>query len=362
MNAGERAYSYAKACGIIGKSFVGKRIAILKKLHTLTEFDRLIFSGTQHEPPGRDLLIHLEHRILRRTAQQILSVINSYVNPPELLIRQLRSCEYADLKNCLHHIAAGRPVPELVCDIGRFRTVRFEAYPDIEAMINNTEFAFILGMDINAVTNADYDFTRLETELDMQYYTLLVRSMSRLSVSDRLIAERILTEEISLRNCIWAFRLRIYYHKTIDETEKYLMSMKMHQSYSPDIIPGITAKRPDGIAFVNEINLDLEARQMLDFPLDSRSPWKGWRWEKLLNSEKPGREWAADPRFFQNAASQYIYHLALRCFRRMPFSMSAIFCYIKLKQFEEDLLTSVIEGLAIGMTGTEVVEMFEAWS
>ena len=336
-NSEEQAYAYAKACGIIGKSFVGKRISALRNLHNLADFDRLVFPETQQRLPGRELLIDLEHRILQRAAKQMLSVINSFQNPPELLVRLLRSCEYADLKNCLHHIASGKPAPEMICDIGRFRTVQFNAYPDIAAMIDGTEFTFILEPDINALTDAEYDFTRLETKLDLRYYTLLVQSMSSLAISDRLLAEQILAEEISLRNCVWALRLRTYFHMTAKETAQYLMDMKMNQS-----------------------DLSLEARHMMDFQLDSRSDWEGWRWEKLLNPEKPGEEWIASPRFFQNAASQYIYQLALRYFHRMPFSISAIFCFIKLKQFEEDVLTSTIEGLGIGMAGAEVLEMFEA--
>ena len=43
QDTGERAFAYAKACGIIGKSFIGKRISALGKLHSLNELDRLVF-------------------------------------------------------------------------------------------------------------------------------------------------------------------------------------------------------------------------------------------------------------------------------------------------------------------------------
>jgi hypothetical protein len=43
----------------------------------------------------------------------------------------------------------------------------------------------------------------------------------------------------------------------------------------------------------------------------------------------------------------------------MPFSVNAEFCYIKLKQFEEDLLTSVAEGLGLGMGGNDVFNLLE---
>ena len=341
LDAGERAFAYAKACGIIGKSFVGKRIAALRKLNTLTEFDRLVFPEVQRELPGQELLADLEIRLLRRTVKHIMAVLDSYLYPPELLVRQLRSCEYADLKACLHHISSGKPAPAL-SDIGRFGTVRFEAYPDLAAMLAGAEFESLLVEDEKNIIKAngfnndtEFHLTSLEAKLDLQYYTLLVRSVRRLSAQDRFFAEQILAEEISLRNCIWALRLRGYFNKTPDETEQFLMDLTM------------------------KVSLAAEARQMLCFPLDSRPAWKGWRWEGLLNPGTPGEIWEANPRYFQNAASRYIYRLSLRSLRRMPFSVSSGFCYIKLKQFEEDLLTSTAEGLGLGMTGNDVLNLIE---
>ncbi|MDR0456685.1 MAG: V-type ATPase subunit, partial [Treponema sp.] len=344
-DTGERAFAFAKACGIIGKSFIGKRITALEKLHSLNELDRLVFPEISRELPGRELLHDLENRILQRTTRHILAILDSFSRPPELLIRQLCVCEYTDLKTCLHHISAGKPIPSMLSDIGRFRTVRFKAYPDIAAMLAGTEFEFILSKDLKAMKSADFDFTPIEAELDLHYYTLLVQSLGRLSSADSMLARRILADEISLRNCVWALRLRTYFRKKPDEAAKYLMDQKISCDFTE--IPGAIQPKDSG----GEISLAAEASASLQFALDTRSDWENWRWESLLNPEKPGGNWIADPRYFQNAASRYIYRLSLRCFRLMPFSINSIFCYIKLKQFEEDLLTSITEGLGLGMAG-----------
>jgi len=357
LDAGERAYAYAKACGIIGKSFVGKRVSALAKLNALNEFGRLVFPETSQELPGRELLIVLERRLLSRTIRHIAALLNSYSNPPELLVRQLRSCEYADLKTCLRHIVADKPIPANLSDLGKFGTVRFNAYPDLKAMLKGTEFEFILSKDLK-----DTELTALEAEIDLQYYTLLMKSLQSLPAEDRLFAQRILAEEISLRNCIWALRLRTYFDKTSDETRNYLMRLVIPQC-PPTEIPGdiqprfSTQKGKYSDTF--SLSLSQEAEESLFFQLDNRSAWQGWRWESLLNPDVHGENWAADPRYFQNAASRYIYRLSLRCFRRMPFSVNAGFCFIKLKQFEEDLLTSVAEGLGLGMGGNDVFNMLE---
>jgi len=357
VDPGERAYAYAKACGIIGKSFVGKRISALARLNALNEFGRLVFPDASYELPGRELLIDLERRLLQRTTKHITAVIDSFSNPPELLVRQLRSCEYADLKTCLHHIVADKPIPNALCDIGKYGTVRFKAYPDLKAMVGGTEFEFILSKNLKA---PDFDITSLEAELDLQYYTLLLKSLQCLPAEDRLLAQRILAEEISLRNCVWALRLRTYFEKSSEETQKYLMNLEMPEC-PPSEIPGDIPVRfsSQRNADPGKISLVQEAYDSLYFPLDSRAAWKGWRWERLLNPEEGREIWAANPRFFQNAASRYVYRLSMRCFRRMPFSFNAGFCYIKLKQFEEDLLTSVAEGLGLGMGGSDVFNMIE---
>jgi len=338
-DSGERAYVYAKACGIIGKSFVGKRIATLGTLRSPTELDRLLFPEEHHELLGRELLVDLEKHIEKRAVNQILSIINSYTNPPELFIRQMRVYEYSDLKACLHHITGGiKTIPSL-CDIGRYRTINFEAFPDLGAMLKGTEFAFVLSRDLKALQSDSADFTPIETELDTNYYLGLAESLDQLSGEDKAIAQRILADEISLRNCVWALRLRTYFHKSAADTGDHLMNISLHTNPARD--------------------LAAEAMGSLYLPLDSRAQWNGWKWAKFLNPEKSGEPWSVNPRHFQNAASQYLYQLAWRNFHSAPGEMSSTFCFIKIKQYEEDLLTSIAEGLGMGMNSANVFELLE---
>ena len=328
-------YVYAKACGIIGKSFVGKRIPSLSGIRSLSELDRLIFPDHHRDLPARELLADIENRIIGRTVRQIMTITGSYENPPELLILMLRSYEYGDLKVCLQHIAGGKKEPPAISDIGRFGTIRFAAFPNLKAMLKNTELKFLLSQELKSL-KAGMDIAPVETKIDAFYYNCLIKSLTQLSAEDRQIAQKILSDEIALRNCTWALRLRTYYHKTAAETGKYLMDIKLR-----------------------ETSLAEDAIESLEFPLDSRSSWHGWKWERFLNSEQASSHWAADPRHFQNAASGYLYRLAMRCFHRSPMSISAVFCFIKIKQFEEDLLTSIAEGLALGLDSASVFRLLE---
>ncbi|MDR2028446.1 MAG: V-type ATPase subunit [Treponema sp.] len=333
--SGERAYVYAKACGIIGRSFVGKRILQLGALSRLSELDRLVFSLNARDLPERELLVDLERRIIGRTAKQIVTIIDSFARPPEFLVRLLRSYEYGDIKNLINALAAGEPKAPVFTDIGRFRTLRVEAYPDIKAMLRDTEFDWLLKEDLQNPASSGGDQGLLQTRLDRQYYTSLWGSLLSLPRNDRKTAEKLLSEEISLRNAAWALRLRTYYGMSPQEIRERLVLIESQGALAAD------------------------ALSSLSLALDNPSDWASWKRAGFLNPARPGESWTVDPRCFQNAASEYLYRLARVSFRRRPFSLDTVTCFIKLKQFEEDLLTSVAEGLGLGMPAGDIFALLE---
>ena len=338
----DNGYAYAKASWIVGKSFLGKRISSLSGIHTLSDLDKFIFPDSHCELPGRELLPSLEKRIIERAVRQILSIVKSYTEPPRLLVRMLKGFECADLKDCFAHIACGKKEPPVISDIGRFKTIRFNAYPNVAAMLKKTEYEELLHRDIRSVEKGA-DLTMIDHKLDYRFYQSLIESLSQLDSEEKEGAARLIADEISLRNCLWALRLRTYYEKSGAETKKYLMDFKLPVS-----------------AHQRRASLSSDAYASLDFQLDLREDWHGWRWEKFLNHAEQSVHWTADPRHFQNAASQYLYHLAYRYFHAFPMSVGAIYCFIKLKQFEEDLLTSIAEGLSLGINSAKVFRLLEA--
>ncbi|MDR2370483.1 MAG: V-type ATPase subunit [Treponema sp.] len=308
-DAGERAYAYAKACGIIGRSFVGKRIPRLAAVGRLSELDALVFPGSVRELPERELLPDMERRFTERAVQSISAIIGCFSRPPEFLVRLIRGYEYADLKSVLGALSGypenGRAAPPFT-GLGRFQTVNFKAWPDLAEMIKGTEFTGILeseGFRVKEGSRSKKDIgdISLQTALDRFYYKKLWKALMALPRSDRQFSEKILADEISLRNAVWILRLRTYYRMQAEEVKNHLASVEQ--------------KDPRRSSRENAL---------LDFPLDSRAEWKGWRWESLLNPAEGG-EWTADPRYFQNAASRRLYGMALHKFHLRPFSLDAVF-------------------------------------
>jgi vacuolar-type H+-ATPase subunit C/Vma6 len=322
-NPGERAYAYAKACGIIGRSFVGKRRAALEKAQSLPELDRMIFPDSFANLPERELLYNLEKRIEDRTASSILSIVRGFSEPPEFFVLLLRAYEYTDLKSAVVAAIEKEPAAPPHTSIGRFQTVNFDAWPDIRKMVEGTEYTFVL-LKKN-IADKQSEIIALESAFDRHYYNALWHSLSSIPRNERRITEKILSEEISLKNCAWALRLRHYYNMRYDDVKPHLVDIK------------------------NE-----EALQSLEYPLDSYPEWRSWRWKGFLNPETTSGHWRLDPRYFQNAASRHLYNLSRHSFYLGSTSLDTIFCFIKLKQFEEDILTSAAEGLGVGMTVKEV--------
>jgi vacuolar-type H+-ATPase subunit C/Vma6 len=318
----------------------------LEKASQLSELDRMVFSASAKSLPEKELLRDLEKRIINREVNSIIAIVECFSKPPEFFTLLIRSYEYADLLSAINASRDKERNAPAHVDLGRFQTVRFEAWPDIPKMIEGTAFKFLLDKidkpGIGKGSILEKPGLALQGVLDQHYYSALWNALFSLPAGDRQAARKILSDEISLKNSSWALRLRTFYQMPPEEVKQHLV----------DIPP--KGKKPLG---KNSHFLASEALACLDYQLDNYSDWSSWRWKEFLNPPFEGRHWQAAPRFFQNAASRYLYNLARHHFRLNPSSLDTVFCFIKLKQFEEDILTSSVEGLGIGIPVKDTISM-----
>ncbi len=329
ISSAQRAYGYAKACGIVGKSFVGPRVAKLANYSQLAEFDRLLFPEPHLELPARELLFDLENRISRKIAAQIVQLLSQITVTSRVFQLLVRSYECSDLKMYLQAFAVGDKKPPEPIPIGPFSTVNFSRYPDIHAMLKGTDYEWIVDeQDITPDKMLD-----IQIKIDTWYYTALWDTVVHQRSRDRLYLQSLIAEEIELKNLLWALRLKIYYELEQQDIEKCLIS----------------------IPYKNN-NLADTAYMALSLPVDQFAAWQSFKYSSLINPE--GEEnWQIDPRYIQQAAALELYRKARLYFRRDPFSLTTYACFIKLKQFEENLLISMAEGLALGFSGKDILNM-----
>ena len=328
----DRAYIYAKACGIVGKSFIGNRIRRLQDINRLSELDRLIFPQDFVELPEKELLVAFEKKVIARTTHQINLLLKTQQIVPRFIELIVRSYEYADVKLILSAIRDKEPQLPLHADLGRFGTVHYEKYPDIKGLFSGTDFEWL----IKRYGESQSELLKLQIELDQHYYAMLWNELLKVSVKDTKYIREIIAEEIVLKNILWALRLSYYYHFEKKDIEPMLLNLS------------------DG-----KHALSQAARDCLELPFDQFSAWAGFKYAFLINPEEPGTFWRLDVPHVQRKAALLLYRKARIYFRRSPFSLNTTACFIKLKQFEEDLLISLAEGVSLGLSGRDVLSMLE---
>ncbi|MDR2864750.1 MAG: V-type ATPase subunit [Spirochaetaceae bacterium] len=331
MISGERAYLYAKSCGIIGKSFVSKRLNALSQVSSLKELNDLIFPGEKNSDDDPGLL---EKKITARSIKAILAIAASFRRTPEILVLLIRSYEYADLKRVLAAFCAGEQKAPSHTDLGRFSTVNFAAYPDLKIMLKRTEFEFLLKKNIEFGKIANMD--AFNVSLDKQYYIKLLKILSVIPKNDCIGSRQLFGEEIALMNCWLSLRLRSYYGMNESEIDSHLINGKLDKQGK---------------------SLSSDAKASLVMSLDHFADWQNWSRKSLLNTESSGRFWKCDPRYVQNASLVYLYDLARRNFKNRPFTLDTACCFIRLKQFEEQVLTGLAEGIKLKLSALDVLKI-----
>lgn len=276
---GERAFVFAKASGIIARSFVESRTVRLFPVSSIEALYALLFGRLDTSENIDDI----EKRLKQREDEAVSKILKSFKHPPPLL-----------------HILA-----ESASQDG--------GEPD------------------DGAANIEYI-----TRQNSAYYNRLWDALFALPLRDRKGITHIICEEIRLKNAAWALRMRVFY--------------MMHPER---IKPLLVNKTPPK----SRRSLQYDALKALNRDIEEESDWSSWRLSKFLNKSTGERYWKLDPSYFQNAASRYLYNLARKSFRRRPFSLDTAACFIKLKQFETELLTSTAEAARLGMTGEEALTL-----
>ncbi|MDR0526232.1 MAG: V-type ATPase subunit [Spirochaetaceae bacterium] len=323
----ERSFIYAKCCGIIARSFVEGRISRLIELNSIKEFYSMVFGDSANS----DLISNsMERAIINKTAGELLLILKSFKKTPEFLVRLVKSYESADLKNAITAIKTKKPAPEIT-PLGRFTGIKWQAYPDIKKMLQKTEYSFLLNLNIEGTEDSE-----IQAAIDKNYYSILLSELKRLNPNEIPCFSKLIAEEVSLINCSRALRLRVYYNTNKAAIGSWLIDEK-------------TCKNGDSLA--------RDAKKSLEFDVSHHADWVLWKRFRFLNPQTQNSYWKCDPCFFQHSASIYLYNIARKSFRRRPFCIDTAACFIRLKQFEEQLLCGVAEGLLLGVSPKEVLNL-----
>lgn len=319
--AGADAFVYAKACGMLAKSFVGPRQEKIFEAKKLSDLWSLLFSQEVPLIPEMLLAKELEKQAENQFIKDFSMLLGYYSNPDKVSLFLLKSFDYSNLRTLAYSIGNEETeFPELV-DIGKYSELKTEFWPNLKKITEKSSFSWY-----NRVPTIDERHV-FDYKLDLQYIRQLWLAVESLPAREKTPIKEFIKEKITLDNCIWAIRLKKYYEMSKEEIIKCLFSMEDEPS-EKDILCG-------------------EAIKLLDFDLDSYETWKKWKYKNLLNQCFPGEIWFVDPIWIQQSAKIYLTKKAYKSFHQYPFTANVLISWFFIKEHELDCIRNAVEELRI---------------
>jgi len=325
--SGASVYVYAKASGMIARSFIGKKTQQLFDVHSLQDLWMLVFKNEVPLIPEVMLAQKIEKTAEEHFIKDYKMLIACYDKPADVLVQLLRFYDYRNLKAIGAALCSGDTKMPDISDIGIYSRLDYSAWPDLKRITRKSPVSWY-----NTVPTWENQ-KELDRRLDVQYTKDLWNSVQSLPVLERETVSDFLQQQIILQNCEWALRLRVYYNMNRDE-----------------IIPWLVCDEKEG--HKND-TLAGQAIRMLDLPLDDYSAWHAWKYKSLLNVSNTA-EWKLDPRWFEQAVSRKINKIALSMFHKIPFSSLVLVSWFKIKQNELNMIRTATERLRLNVSDSQL--------
>ena len=324
------AFVYAKAGGMLAKSFVGKRAALLFSARSLQELWSLLFTDEVPVVPETLLARELETQAQSVFIRDYKQLIANYDAPAPVLIALLHSFDYDNIKEIGTSLSLGEKEMPAVADISPYNLIAYRKWPDIAAMTDGSPLAWY-----DTVPQFS-DQQQNDYRLDCQYVRELWQACAVLSPGCREQLVALLKEKLRMDNVLWALRLRIYY------------------GMDGDLVRANLAYAGDGMR--SDDPLAAEAIQTLGWELDNYEHWKHWKFASLLNPHEDSVVWSVEPRWLADAYKKRYVERAYRLFHRFPFTECPLVCWYILKQNELDMIRTASESLRLHVPASQAMQ------
>ncbi len=328
--SGASAYVFAKASGMLARSFVGPRSAALFEQKSLADLWSLIFNT--EVPPLPEVLLaqELEHKAEEQFIKDYTMLLDCYSKPEPVAEMLLRAYDYSNLKDISHALSDGKTELPHIADIGIHSQLHVNAWPDLSAITEESPFSWY-----NKVPERS-EQKDVDHRLDVQYTMALWHALDKVPVNERGPVRELIQYEIQMTNCLWALRLRVYYNMDDEEIIRNMVTLSSEPDEN-DVLAG-------------------EAIKMLAYPLDDYDSWKKWQFFDCINPKDPTDFWKIDPRWVDRAARANLQKIAMKRFHRYPFTAYVLAAWFKIKQHELYCIRMASEGLRLAVDEEQLKE------
>ncbi len=321
--ASASSYVYAKASGMLARSFAGQRAASLFEVKKLSELWSLVFTDEVPVVPEEMLAEKIERKAELAFVNDFKNLLECYSKPEPVSLALLQSYDYSNLKDISHALQNGEKELPSIVDIGRFSMLRYDEWPSLSKITENSQLSWY-----NTVPSRS-EQKEFDLKLDTQYMLSLWKAVEKVPAAERKTVAELVHEKLRLQNCIWALRLKVYYGMSDEDIIKNLVFIN----------------EADGI----QDSLAGEAVTVLSFAIDTYSDWSDWKYAYLLNPYTEGEVWQVDPRWLEQSVILDINKKAMKHFHRNPFTADVLVSWFMIKQYELNCIRTAAEGLRLSV-------------
>ncbi|MCQ2611752.1 MAG: V-type ATPase subunit [Treponema sp.] len=330
-NTGASCYVYAKASGMVAKAFTGPRLAKLFSIHNLQELWHTLFTEEMPVVPQGLLARAIEVKAVKQFHKDFKKLMECYSQPADVLKQLIRFYDYENIKTIGAALAQGKTaMPELV-DISPYNIIDYSKWPDIRLMTAGSVLAWY-----NTVPTV-HQQQELDSKLDVQYLRDLFAAAEKLPAEEREPVKELFTEYYSMRNMIWAMRLKVYYNMDAEKIASRIAFLDPRAGKT-DILAG-------------------KALKILNKNPENIEDWKNWKYASLLNPYEPGIPWKLNPSFVEEKANALFYQKANRAFHKYPFTTMVLVSFFFIKSSELDCIRTATEAIRLNVTEEEMAKI-----
>ncbi len=324
------AFVFAKANGILGKSFVNDRAKKLFTAKSLSELWTLIFKSQPPALPEVMLSQEIEEKAFFNFINTYEKFIDAYDKPEPVLVDQLLLFEGENLKELGASLCKGETKLPKLTELGKYSSLDYKAWPDIKKITNGTAFSWY-----NKIPGI-HEQQALEFKIDIQLCRHLWDSAQREKGEAREALLDIYRQEFIIKNIVWLLRLRLFYNMKADKIIQNLI-------YVTD-----KADHADPVA--------APALKLLDWPLDEYECWSNWKYSSLVNPHIEGQVWQIDPIWIERRNRTEINRKASMLFHQFPSDPCAIIGWYKMKNFELSCIRTAVESIRLNVNPEEAMD------
>ena len=322
-------YIYAKASGLLGKSFIGERASLLFSVKSLGELWTLIFETQPPMLPEVLLAKEIEAQAVKTLINQYVYFLKQFDKPQKILELPLKVFDADNLKTVGAALCSGEKECPPLCDIGDYSEFNFSYWPEIQKITEGTSFSWYNEVpDIHKQQENDY-------KIDIQNVKNFWKAINTLRGEDFEILKNLFKTEYTIKNIVWTLRLKINYQMP---NEKIVQNM-IYVSDCPS--------KDDPIA--------AGAFAILNKETDAWEQWENWHYAYLLNPHVPGEVWNVDPAWIEGQGRIKFTKMAKQAFHQNPMSVSSLIGWFKVKAFELSCIRTAVESMRLGISNEEAM-------